>query len=283
MSAEEGLFVEFIEEQEVKADYGLKNLNIVAKGKIIIKNRTGGSISDLELELEGVEGTNLEKKIFVGFIKDGEDKVIDYVITKENPLGVKIVEELQFPPDVPEPFALKCDPVDIKTQFIITNEMETPVKATIEKALPQQFKVAGQPSPATGSFSSGDGKIIWSDASIEPGQQGELTVDITMHPEEPDAFNSGIVTYTWTTEGSTLSGIRFGRIRGLPRHSKKISAEERVDTPQIWDVSIIIKNNSKEVISVGATVEIREGDLLTEAEGGKKINGSIKRRAPGIR
>ncbi|MEX0569440.1 MAG: hypothetical protein Q6363_009860 [Candidatus Njordarchaeota archaeon] len=282
MSEEEGLFIEFIEEQEVEAEYGFKNPRAITKGKIIIKNKTGGMLSDVELELKGFEGTNLEPKLFLGFIKDGEERIVEYDITKEN-LGVKIVEELQFPPDVPEPFALKCDPISIKSMFHISNEMEVPAKFTIEKVMPAPFKVSGQPSPQSGVFNTGEGKISWQDGSIDGGSESSLEIDIEMHPDSEQTFNSGEITYTWSAEEATLSGLRFGTITGIPKHSKKIVTDERVETPGIWDISIIITNNSKETISVGAVIEIRLGDLLTEVEGGKPIKGSIERRAPGIR
>jgi len=114
MSTEEGLFIEFIEEQEVKADYGLKNPEIIARGKVIIRNRTGGALSDLELELENTENVNLEKKIFIGVVKDGEDKVIEYTITGEGIIGLRVLEDLKFPPEIPTPFALKCESIKIQ-------------------------------------------------------------------------------------------------------------------------------------------------------------------------
>lgn len=282
MSEEEGLFVEFIEEQEVEAEYGFKNPRIVTKGKIMIKNKTGGTLSDIELELKGYEGTNLEPKLFLGFIKDGEERVIEYDVTKEN-LGTRIVEELQFPPDVPEPFALKCDPISIKSVFHISNEMEVPAKFTIEKNMPTPFKVSDEPSPPSGTFKKEEGKIIWQDGSIEGGNKSQLEVNIEMHPETEETFNSGEITYTWIAEEATLSDLRFGTITGIPKHSKKVIADERVTPTGIWDISIVITNKSKETISVGALIEIRLGDLLTEVEGGKPIKGSIERRAPGIR
>lgn len=282
MSAEEGLFIEFIEEQEVEAEYGFKNPRVASKGKIIIKNRTGGVLSDVELELKGYEGTNLEPKIFIGFIKDGEDRVIEYDVTKDF-LGVKIVEELQFPPDVPEPFALKCDPISMKIQFNVSNEMEIPATFTIEKTTPKPFKVASEPSTPSGAFEKADDKISWKDGTVDAGSETRLPIEITVHPEDVETFNSGIIEYSWNAEGGTLSGLKFGTITGIPKHAKRIVREERLETPGIWDVSIIVTNNSKETISVGALIEIREGDLLTEVEGGKPIKGSIERRAPGIR
>ena len=283
MSTEEGLFIEFIEEQEVKADYGLKNPEIIARGKIIIRNRTGGALSDLELELENTENVNLEKKIFIGVIKDGEDKVIEYTITGEGIIGLRVLEDLKFPPEIPTPFALKCESIKIQSALEATNELDVPITLTVEKELPKPFKAPTEASPPCGEYTTTGDKIIWKNAKIEAGQSIEFPIDIDMHPEDAEEFRTGKVIYEWTCEGTTLSGLRFSRITGLPKTSEKVSAAERKETPGIWDITITVKNNSNATISVGAIIEIREGDLLTEAEGGHKIKGAIERRAPGIR
>jgi len=283
MSTEEGLFIEFIEEQEVKANYGLKNPEIVARGKIIIRNRTGGALSDLELELENTENVNLEKKIFIGVIKDGEDKVVEYTITSEGTMGLRVLEDLRFPPEVPTPFALKCESIKIQSVFQATNELDAPITFTIEKELPKPFKAPAEATPPSGEYTVSEEKIIWKDAKVEAGQSMEFPVEIEVHPEDTEAFNTGKIIYEWNCEGATLSGLRFSKITGLPKTTEKISAAERKETPGIWDITITVKNNSNATISVGAVIEIREGDLLTEAEGGHKIKGAIERRAPGIR
>lgn len=279
---EKGLFIEFLEEQEVKANYGLKNPEVLAKGKIIIKNLTGGAISDLQITLQNTENVNLEKELFLGVIRDGDTKIIEYNITTGK-LGLRVLENLKFPPDVPSPFALRCEPIDIQTVLEAINELDAPVLLSIKKDLPEQIKAPIEATPPSGTYASTRDAITWRDAKINAGERIEFPVSLKIHPENVDAFNTGKITYEWTCGETTLSGLRFGRIVGLPKSTERILAEERKETPGIWDISMIVTNASKAPISVSATVEIREGEILTEAEGGHKIKGSLERRAPGIR
>ncbi|MCR8463139.1 MAG: hypothetical protein QXH55_03165 [Candidatus Korarchaeota archaeon] len=283
MAAEEkGLIIEFIEEQEVKAGYGLKNPEVTSKGKIIIRNLTGGAISDLQLTLQNTENVNIEKELFLGSIRDEDTKTIEYNITTEK-LGLSVIENLTFPPEIPSPFALRCEPIEIQSTLGATNELDAPALLTVKKELHKQFKAPTEVTPPSGEYITMEDAIVWRDAKINAGEKVELPVNLKMHPEDIEAFNTGKITYEWTCEGTTLSGLRFGKLTGLPKVTERILSEERKETPGIWDISMVITNASHAPISVGATIEIREGEVLTEAEGGHKIKGSIERRAPGIR
>ncbi|MCD6492027.1 MAG: hypothetical protein ACP6IQ_04085 [Candidatus Njordarchaeia archaeon] len=285
LTEKEGLIILIYEKQEGTLLHEGKEEKFDSNGQIIIYNKTGAPVYDLELSLDNIEKTSLDKKLLVNYVpeyQEGKATSIAYAIT-DVPIVIKLEEDLGFPPDIPKPMALKDVDVPLNTRYKVINYWRGRFKLAMEKLLPNQIRAEEIPTPERGALTVDDGQLTWSDVELDSGDKIEQYIKLVLRAETPDEFRSGVIKYTYRGEESTVSGIEIKDVRGVVKTRYYIDKLERPEQRGVWDIYIIVENQSKAPIQVSAEAEVIIGTILSPEEGGKEIPGVIEKRMPGRR
>ncbi len=282
----EGLIIILSEKQEGVLTHDNKEKEFKTRGEIIIVNNTGSPIYDLELKLSGIEKTDLEKKVTVGFVParetGKEPKRVPYNI-RDVPRAVDLNENLIFPEDITQPVTLMNEEIDLTVRFNIKNSTDAEMVVDFDKEMPTQIIAKEIPSLPSGTLNVEAGRLSLREYRILPRDSKAIEVKSLIIAEKPDAFRSGKITYRYFGEGITISGLGIEEVTGTLNVRHHVDKSERSEQRGVWDNYVIIENLSRASIKVVAEIGVISGKILTPEEGGAEIRGSIEWRIPGRR
>ncbi|MHA1616057.1 MAG: hypothetical protein ACTSX9_01970 [Candidatus Njordarchaeales archaeon] len=282
----EGLIIILAEKQEGVLSHEGQERELRNSGKILVANATESPIYDLEISLKNFEKTNLEKKVFVGFVPKYDPvkgpKEVEYKL-KEVARAVSVIEQLVFPEDFARPIALMQEDIPIKIRLMIKNSTDKEFALNIAKPIPDQIKIVNLPTLESGSIRTEDSRLIIEGLIVRPHEETKVEIDATVSAKSEEAFRSGVVVYRYFSEGLTVSGLDVEEVKGVLNVIHHVDKTERLEHRGVWDYYIIVDNKSKAPIKVIAEIGVVEGKALSPEEGGAEIKGSIERKIPGKR
>ena len=280
---QEGLILIISELQTGKVSHDGKYKSVNTAGKIIIVNKTGGPIYDLELHLRNYEKTKLSKVVSVPVVSEYAEKPheIEYEV-EEAPIAVEVKEIFETPSDLPVITAYKGIEIPFKMTFVAKNNSSVSFKVDFERGIPEQFKL---PTTLPEGFEKSADKLVAKGIEVQPQQEAKKSIDVTLFTENVSPFRSIPVTATYFAEGIAISGLDIVEVKGIPPEEHRIELNERPTEREVWDCYFIYTNKSKAPVKIIARCYIEEGDLvLPESEEElQKLPFKYYEKAPGER
>lgn len=283
-----GLVLVFEESQDGSKNHEGEEEALKSRGKLIVKNQTGGPIYDFELILNDTENTDLRDKIEEGYLQHSDDssKVVEYTVTDQN-FMCEFSEELDFKEGLMTPVAVYKRETPLALQFSLQNNTRGPLSVKLSRELPEKMQIPQLPSVGKGELSK-NGELGWKISSLTPDEQVEASIDANILSKDAEEFRSGVTKYKSKGEGFTLSGVEVDAVRAgvVETVAETTRKEERVEERRIWDASIEVENDSDAPVTAIGKFGVMSGEIIgggEEEEGGETIPGRVESPIPGKR
>lgn len=227
------------------------------KGSIsVINNGKKDRIWDIDLELSGLDNTNLkEKKIHINELEPEEvwSQEYDVEIKADDTPPLKVIEIIDTFPDTEEEsriFMLNVDSDGQTTVFKI--QLENTRDATVsdlilKKEIISEFRKIKIKSQGRGraNYDDTEGHIEWKIEKLGPQETTELEFEASVLPTEVKTLSSGGIQLAYKLESGTYSGLKIESIDGWSEELHYVDRDERDEEPDVWDCKLEFRNRSE--------------------------------------
>ncbi len=217
-------------------------LGLSGEGRLTLENRSTTPLLAVRVELTGVERTTIEEPVLsYRALAQGDRVMLAYQIKELPPPTIMVREDLLFPPDYKEPVLLLGVETGLGFRIALKNEGEGTLKdVRLIKRLPE-----GLTRPETvvtsGHAACVNGQVVWRLEELGPGQEATLTIKGSLKHGEARPLDMGGIRYSFTVEGTTLSGLDVSEVEAHGVMDYAISSEE-LDEINTWDVQVELVN-----------------------------------------
>lgn len=220
----------------------------------VINTGTKDRIWDIDVELEGVEKTNLKSTVFhIPELEPKQEWSQEYDIKisakEEPPVIIKeFIDTFPATEEESHTYILNKESKGEITNFQITLENTSEGTVTdviLTKEITDDYKDVKISSEGKGHARYEDNTITWKIEEIEPMETAILSFNAKILPTEIKSISSGKINIKYVLEAGTYSGLKTRNMDGLSKDIFFIERYEREQEPDIWDCQFSFGNRSE--------------------------------------
>jgi len=220
----------------------------------VVNNGTKNRIWDIDIELSGGEGVEIDKKIHIPELDPKDEWKQEYTmsVSKDDKPPLVITEEVDAFPDTEgissTVFIYDENSTGQKAEINIAAENTSDAKISdiqIRKKIPKDFESVDVSSKSDGNTDRDGDEIVWKIPALEPGAKATMDIQFKVYTNEKKVFSSGDLSAKYILEAGTFSGLKPEFADGWSDQIHFVDRDERDEEPDKWDCQFVFDNRSE--------------------------------------